>query len=227
VIRATGFVHLRPDAPPDAADRLVQAVRDAPAGLALAVDAARTAPMTRGGGDVMLLAAFRDEDECEASRHHPYVETVIRPLLDRLAAHVEGVRYTQGPVVVQDPAIRACIQRTLLVRVDPATDPAAVIAFERDLADMTRYIGAIRNSSLSRVDAVSSPLGPTFTHVWEQEFETLEGLTGPYMQHAYHWSLVDTWFDPQAPNQIVDQALIHAACDLRHSILALAEPGES
>jgi hypothetical protein len=223
VIRVTGFVHQRPDAPADAADRLVQAVRDAPDGLALAIDAARTAPMTRGGGDVMLLAAFRDEDEREASRNHPYVKTVIQPLLDRHAAHLEAVRYTQGPVVVGEPAIRDCIQRTLLIRVDPATDPVRVSAFERDLADMTQYIGAIRNSSLSRVEAVSGPLGPTWTHVWEQEFETLEGLTGPYMQHAYHWSFVDTWFDPQAPNHMVDQDLIHAACDLRHSLLALAQ----
>jgi hypothetical protein len=56
----------------------------------------------------------------------------------------------------------------------------------------------------------------------EQEFETLEGLTGDYMQHAYHWSWVDTWFDPQAPNRIVDTTLVHAMCDLDRSLLALA-----
>ena len=64
-------------------------------------------------------------------------------------------------------------------------------------------------------------LGPEYTHVWEQEFATLDGLTGPYMQHAYHWSVIDPWFDVQAPVHIVDPELIHSSCGLRRSILAL------
>jgi hypothetical protein len=112
------------------------------------------------------------------------------------------------------------------VHIDPAASPAAVRAFERDTSAMTRYIPAIRNSSLSRVQEVHNPLGPVWTHVWEQEFTALADLTGPYMQHAYHWALVDTWFDPQAPNRIVDSTLIHAACALRRSILALATKEE-
>ena len=86
----------------------------------------------------------------------------------------------------------------------------------------TRYIDAIRNSSLSRVEEVHQPTGPEWTHVWEQEFATLDGLTGPYMMHGYHWSFIDTWFDRQSPRHIVDPVLIHSACALRHSILARA-----
>ena len=87
---------------------------------------------------------------------------------------------------------------------------------------MPRYIDTIRNSSLSRVESMSDSLGPEYTHVWEQEFVDLDGLTGPYMMHGYHWSLVDTWFDAQAAHPIVDPRLIHAACGLRRSVLACA-----
>ncbi len=145
----------------------------------------------------------------------------MQPLLEHCAHHVETARYRQGPVEVREPALREGIQRTLLVHVDPVKGEAASVRrFEHDLRDMPRYIDSIRNSSLSRIDAVDASLGPAYTHVWEQEFVDLDGLTGPYMLHAYHWSQVDPWFDAQAPGAIVDPTLVHAACGLRRSILA-------
>lgn len=223
MIRLTCYVHLAPTAPPDAISQLVDAVNAGARELdVLALHAAPTAPVTIGGGELTFLAAFRDVDSCEAARRHPYVQATIRPLLDRFAKHVETVRYTQGPAIVQAPGIEGCVQRTLLMRIDPAADPDEILAFEQALADMTNYISAIRNSSLSRVDEVLNPTGPHWTHVWEQEFENLDDLNGPYMRHAYHWSYVDSWFDPQAPNHLVDTTLLHSACDLRRSILALA-----
>jgi hypothetical protein len=175
--------------------------------------------VTHRGGDVMILAAFRDLDALGAARAHACVTRVLHHAIDRHVGHVESVRYRQGPVILQEPGLNNGIQRTLLVRVEP-NDPATVERFEHDLADMTRYIPAIRNSSLSRVDEVHHAAGPVWTHVWEQEFRTLDGLTGPYMEHAYHWSFVDAWFDPQSPTRVVDTTLIHAACPLRESILA-------
>jgi hypothetical protein len=219
MIRVTAFVHLASDADPEAVDGLVDAVRRAGDELdVLAVDAARTTPNSVNAGDVMLLGAFADHDAYERARRHPSVEAVVRPLIDACAARVETVRYPQGSVTVQEPELRDGIHRTLLVRVEP-TDPHAVRQFEADVAAMTRYIPAIRNASLSRVDAVHGGLGPRWTHVWEQEFADLDGLTGPYMMHAYHWSFVDTWFDAQSPRRIVDPELIHAACAVRGSML--------
>lgn len=224
MIRSTAFVHLVPDGDPDVAEHLIEAVRAAADELdVLAVDAARTAVSHRAG-DVMLLAAFRDLDTYETARRARYVETVVRPLLERCAAHVESVRYEQGSVDVQEPWLADGVHRTLLVHVETATDPATVAEFERTVAAMPRYIDAIRNSSVSRVDEVRNPGGPVWTHVWEQEFRTLDGLTGPYMQHAYHWAFIDPWFDPQSPRHAVDTTLVHSACELRRSILALAPP---
>ena len=204
-------------------ERVIDAVRCAGDELdVVAADASRTTPNSHRAGDVMLLGAFRDADAYERARRDPYVEKVIRPLLEQCASHVEVVRYSQGTVTANAPTITNGIQRTLLVRVEPAVDTELVQQFEAETAAMTRYIDAIRNSSLSRVDAVHGSRGPEWTHVWEQEFATLDGLTGPYMMHGYHWALVDTWFDPQSPRQIVDPVLIHAACDLRRSILGCA-----
>jgi hypothetical protein len=223
VIRTTAFVHLRPDADPRHVDRLLEAVRVAEQEVdLLAADAARTTPNTYRAGDVMLLAAFADDDAAARAREHPYVASVVRPLVAACAAHVETVRYAQGPTTVREPHLADAVHRTLLLHVDPGTDPTIVERFEHDLAGMPRYIDSIRNSSLSHVESMTDSLGPRYTHVWEQEFADLEGLTGPYMAHGYHWSLVDPWFDPQATHAIVDPQLIHAACGLRRSVLALA-----
>jgi hypothetical protein len=223
VIRATAFVHLAPGAAPECAGRLIDAVRGAADELDVVMtDAGYTTPNSVGAGDVMLLGAFRDQDSYERARRDPYVEKVVQPVLEECARHIEVVRYAQGPVAVREPQITDCIQRTLLVRIAPSVDPGLVRQFEAEVAAMPRYIDAIRNSSASHVDAVEGARGPEWTHVWEQEFATLDGLTGPYMMHSYHWAFVDTWFDLQSPRQIVDPTLIHAACDLRRSILARA-----
>jgi NAD(P)-dependent dehydrogenase (short-subunit alcohol dehydrogenase family) len=221
VIRTTSFVHLQPGADPQCVDRLVESVRAADGEIdVLAVDAARTTPNSHRAGDVMLLGAFADAEAAARTRAHPYVESVLRPLVEACAAHVETVRYPQGPATLRQPDLTDGIQRTLLLHVNRDTDPALVEQFERDLADMPRYIDSIRNSALSRVETMTDSLGPEYTHVWEQEFVDLDGLTGPYMMHGYHWSLVDAWFDAQAVHPIVDPRLIHASCGLRTSLLA-------
>jgi len=221
VIRATSFLHLRADADPHCVQRLVASVRAADRELdAVAVDAARTTGNSHRAGHVMLLGAFADEEAATRAQVHPYVESVVRPLVEACTEHVETVRYAQGPVALRQPDLADGIHRTLLLHVDPDTPTNLVERFELDLADMPRYIESIRNSSLSRVESMTGSLGPEYTHVWEQEFVDLDGLTGPYMMHGYHWSLVDPWFDAQSPHAIVDEQLIHASCELRRSILA-------
>ena len=102
MIRTTSFVHLRPDADPQCVDRLVESVRAAEREIdVLAVDAARTTPNSHRAGDVMLLGAFADADAAARTWAHPYVESVVRPLVEACAAHVETVRYPQGPATLR------------------------------------------------------------------------------------------------------------------------------
>jgi len=96
------------------------------------------------------------------------------------------------------------IKRTLLLRVRPGTAPSAVERFEADLAAMPVHISTIRSWRLSRVVK-----NPRWTHAWEQEYETLDGLTGEYMLNPFHWTTVDGWFDAEVPHHIVEPELAH------------------
>lgn len=96
------------------------------------------------------------------------------------------------------------IKRTLLCTVRPGAPPESVARFEADLAEMPAHIHTIRSWALSRTTGRTR-----FTHAWEQEYATLDGLTGEYMLHPFHWTTVDAWFDPEVPDHVVDPVLAH------------------
>ena len=99
------------------------------------------------------------------------------------------------------------IKRTLALTVRAGTGEQDIQRFERSLAAMPEHIGDIRSWSLSRVDRARSS-GP-WTHVWEQEYADVDGVRVAYLQHPYHWSGVDRWFDPEMPCTIVEPRLAH------------------
>ncbi|MYB10686.1 MAG: Dabb family protein [Acidimicrobiia bacterium] len=121
--------------------------------------------------------------------------------------------------VVADPSFAGEIKRTLLLRVEPDAPANSVAAFERDLMAMPDHIPAIVNWALSRV--VGPPTSP-WTHCWEQEYYTLDGLKVDYMMSPHHWGLIDGWFDPEMPRQIVDLELAHVYHTTDRSVLAAA-----
>lgn len=102
------------------------------------------------------------------------------------------------------PTTVPLVKRTLLLRVRPDAPADAVGRFEADLAEMPEHVTSIRSWALSR----ATGRGP-WTHVWEQEFASLDGLTGEYMLHPFHWTTVDAWFDPEVPDHVVDPVLAH------------------
>jgi hypothetical protein len=91
--------------------------------------------------------------------------------------------------------------------VRPGTRPAVQEQFEAELATMTRHIATIRSWALSRVDQGLAP--SRWTHVWEQEYESVDGLRGDYMHSPYHWAGVDRWFDGEVPRSIVEPEIAH------------------
>jgi hypothetical protein len=100
------------------------------------------------------------------------------------------------------------VKRTLLLRVRPDASTAARERFQADLAAMPDHISTIRSWRLSRVMG-TGPDRERWTHAWEQEFASLDGLTGEYMTHPYHWTTVDAWFDAEVPDHIVEPELAH------------------
>ncbi|MGX1668923.1 Dabb family protein [Streptomyces sp. NPDC055400] len=111
------------------------------------------------------------------------------------------------------------VKRTLLLAVRPGTSSTLVERLEADLMAMPDHISAIRSWSLSRVDRTLS--ASHWTHVWEQEYADVQGLTGEYLGHPFHWTCVDRWFDGEIPTAgIVEPRLVHVFRWSREPVLA-------
>ena len=123
---------------------------------------------------------------------------------------IDGVKVVDAVAVapllgVHIPLTGPRVKRTFLFRVQPGTPSPVRAQFEAELTQMPRYIDTIKSWALGRVDPVT---GPSFwTHVWEQEFASLEGVNGDYTTNEYHWAGIDRWFDPENPRSIVDRRL--------------------
>jgi hypothetical protein len=112
------------------------------------------------------------------------------------------------------------VKRTLLVRVRAGSAPELVERFERDLLAMPRHIPSIRNWALSRTDPALQPT--RWTHVWEQEYASLDGFLVDYMSHPWHWGRVDGWFDPECPQRIAELDVANVFCAAPATILGWA-----
>jgi len=103
------------------------------------------------------------------------------------------------------PFTGARVKRAFLFRVHADTPDVITQRFEAELAAMPRLVRTIHSWALSRVD--QSVSHSFWTHIWEQEFASLDDLNGDYAMHPYHWAGVDRWFDPEMPDAIVDRRL--------------------
>jgi hypothetical protein len=145
----------------------------------------------------------------------PSPSTIARlQALDGIA-RVDHVRYDPIASGMRAPDLRNGIKRTLLLRVQADAPPGAIAALEHALQRMPYHLRGIRNWSLGRVCPANR-----WTHVWQQEFASVDDLLGEYMTHPYHWAWVDRWFDPECSQWIVDTALSHAFCRVETSVLA-------
>lgn len=163
-----------------------------------------TLPGVRNGGDILMHLRFTDETRWAT------VANELTAILSRPGvSHVDGVQY-RGTLKASGQHTRGAVYRTLLLRVAPGSDAAAVKRFEEDLRLLPRYVPSITAWQLSRVESAvgASP----WTHVFEQEFGNLEGLMGSYLMHPIHWAYVDRWFDPECPEVIVRDRVCHSFC---------------
>ncbi|QYY28665.1 MULTISPECIES: Dabb family protein [Cupriavidus] len=155
-----------------------------------------------GAGDYTLDLAFADAPERSLA-------ATLRGLAD-----VDSVVYRQIGGGQRDPVLRDGIWRTLMFRVRPQASEQHVRALERDLLRMPDYMPGILNWRLARVASAD-----TWTHVWQQEFASVNDLLGEYLMHPFHWGWVDRWFDPACPDWTVE-AISHAFCPLATSLIA-------
>ncbi|WP_280423780.1 Dabb family protein [Nocardia carnea] len=173
---------------------------------------APTLPGVRNGGDILAHFRFASRSEWLSGRR-TIDEAMAWPAIE----HIDSVEYSGGHALDGRSGQRrdtgpCTVYRTLLLCVDDAAAPAEVARFEHATLQMPRHIPAIRAWQLSRVDRAAGT--SQWTHVWEQEFTDADGLLGPYMNHPVHWALVDQWFDPESPNQIVKDRICHSFCTI-------------
>lgn len=205
MFEVTRLVHLSPGADAAARAGLIAGLREIAAPAARRVLIEPTLPGVRNGGDVLVHLRF--DESADWTGPAAEVDALLGGSpVDR----VDGAEYQGGTAGFAVPGATGSVYRVLLLRVAPGTPRATIERFEADLLRMPRYLPSIRSWQLSRVTrgTGSSP----WTHVWEQEFTDLDGLTGPYLMHPVHWAHVDRWFDPECPEVIVRDRICHSFC---------------
>jgi hypothetical protein len=181
--------------------------------------AGKTLPRSLNGEHLMWRTSFATEVDHWAALSSAIWRGEVDPLLDS-AKGVSFDRVSYRPSLSDASAGRQKegIWRCLTLSVDAGTSHDQIVQFEKDTALMPAHVPAIRNWALCKV--VASSGRRNWTHVWEQEFDDVAGLEGPYMLDPIHWGLVDGWFDPECPQRIVDPFLIHAAFAIDKAVIA-------
>ncbi|MAG31349.1 MAG: hypothetical protein CL908_10730 [Deltaproteobacteria bacterium] len=186
-------------------------------------------PGSVGGGDVTWDLLFVDDEAvrefCEQAG-----DVGAERLLDAIGLEAASVAPLVEFVIAAIPEPLGCeisqpgltgVKRTLWLEVQPDAPEDLVREFEREMPCLANAVPAIRNWSWSRIrTAAPNPMTTRFTHLWEQEFETLDGLEVDYMSSPFHWGFFDRWFDPEMPDPIVDTRVGHLVCPATESVLS-------
>jgi hypothetical protein len=178
-----------------------------------------TYPNVYNGGDYIWHLQFADEaawrawkDDAEGGKA---AEAVLADT--DLVSHVDSAAY-EGGKSGSKRDLQQGAYRTLLLSVNRAPGEAAIAQFDFETYEMGLYIPTIVNWQVSRVTE-SSGARP-WTHVWEQEYEAIDGLQGAYMLHPHHWGWIDRWYDPECTDYMIDTHLCHTFCNFEGSVIA-------
>jgi hypothetical protein len=207
--------------------------------------AARNSTGSQGGGDLTWDLGFESDAACAAlfERSGPVPGIGLVGALGAVLDGLENAVAQTDAVIIEPIAEQVAqpdlvgVKRTLLLRVREGTPAEQTAHFERDMLAMPNHVPAIRNWSFGRVR--SRPKLPVddhrnlerhrtmeshWTHVWEQEFATADGLLVDYMLSPYHWGFIDPWFDLECPQCIVETRLAHVFCPARRPVLCWGSP---
>lgn len=171
---------------------------------------------TFNGGDLIMRLTFDDEDTarrafaCDAGR------SISEVLSDPAQiAHVDHVGFETG--AGGGPTGGATIYRVALFCANVRPTAERLDAFARHTTSMPDHVRSIRRWQLSRATAATG--ARNWTHVWEQEYADLSGLTGAYMMHPVHWAHVERWFDPEYFEWLIDPELVHTFCAIEEPVI--------
>ena len=176
-----------------------------------------TLPGVYNGGDLLWRLQFADEaSHSQAHGHSQWRAEINRLLQDRdRVSHVDGATYASALSGGKSPP--QGVYRLALFSARPQASPRALAQFTSETAQMADYIHSIRRWQLSPV--IASEGARRWSFVWEQEYDDLAGLMGPYMMHPYHWAHIDRWFDPESTDWLIDRHLVHTYCNVKRPVI--------
>ncbi|MBK7948382.1 MAG: Dabb family protein [Deltaproteobacteria bacterium] len=175
-----------------------------------------------GAGHLTWDLRFPDRATAEKARQSAAWREGVAPVLTRHCSSWTALGLETVGAGIARPGLKEGIKRTALFRALPGVARSKLDRWERDLLEMPAHVTSIVNWRLSRAIplAWSNSNVPAWTHVWEQEYEKLEGLSVDYMVHPHHWAHVDRWFDPESGDQIIDTALCHAYSPMAGAVIS-------
>lgn len=105
------------------------------------------------------------------------------------------------------------VKRTILLKVRDDASPEEAASLEQALIEWAQQLPEMACWSLSRVAAASGSVA--WTHCYEQEFTVASAVLGSYLNHPFHWAVVDRYCHPEAHQQTADRFF--------HSVRATAQ----
>jgi hypothetical protein len=164
-------------------------------------------------GQVVWRMTFGSEAEAQLAPASGVWLEHIAPLLAPVQVAGVGYRMVECAVRRTGPGI----WRALVFRVMPHAPTELVQRLAAATLLMPKYVKEIRAWALNPVAYSEGP--KSFSYVWEQEYDSVADLTGPYMTNPVHWGLVDGFFDAEYPEYIVDPQLTQVVGAIDRSIL--------
>ena len=174
-----------------------------------------TLPEATTGGDYIWQLQFAGEWEYRAWLDEAGREAAS--ILNDAARvrHVDAVSYKNGRTGSKRRLHRG-VYRLLLISVNKAPDAASVAQFEDETYEMGSYIPGILRWRISRVQEASG--ARPWTHIWEQEYQDLDGFLKSYMLHPHHWAWINRWYDPECVEHMIDNQLCNSFCNFQRSV---------
>ena len=179
-----------------------------------------TLPGVWNGGDLIWRAEYRDEFHWRSAEGGAQFRDAAALLADPARVHaVEHVAFAGGASGGTSPS--RGLYRVALFCANRQPTRERVARFAAETCAMPRHVRSIRRWQLTT--PVHASGSRPWTHVWEQEYDDLAGLNGPYMLHPCHWGQVDRWFDPDDPDWLIDPQLCHTFCETRAPVIGAGE----
>jgi len=175
-----------------------------------------TLPEAAAGGDYIWRMQFAGERDYRAWQDDAGREAASILNDPALLRHVDAVSYDEGRSGSKRHLDRG-VYRLLLISVDNTPDLASIARFEFETYEMGLYIPGIVRWRISQVKEASG--ARPWTHIWEQEYQDLDGLLKSYMLHPHHWAWMNRWYDPECVEHMIDNHLCHSFCNFQVSLM--------